>query len=132
MKSKIMLFLAVASALCSAQNINADEVDLNELVPSAAVETDSYDSGEDNSESDIQDPEVIDYENEDHMQEDNSDNYTSDTVDGSLSDMVEMLRYDLVTYINFSYKMQICQAALLALVAGGLIAGGIFNHFTKG
>ncbi len=74
----------------------------------------------------VNDPVIGDYNDEDF------ENSSASDPDNRQSDnLLEMLRYDLVTYINFSYKMQICQVALLALLTGGVVAVGIFNHFKR-
>lgn len=108
-------------------DVRAEGVSANEVAYAKYSETDNNDSGAGSAQSYIQDNEVLsgDVEDDENNQYDNSPVEDS----GQLADMVEMLRYDLLTYINFSYKMQICTVAMLAIIAGGNIAAVIINHF---
>ena len=127
MKKGILVLMAALLASINQTEVRAEttEVSQNEVVDAEYFSTDSNDSGPSFTESDIQDNEVLTGD----VEGDSESNNASDTDYGQLSDMVEMLRYDMVTYINFSYKMQICTVAILALIAGGNVAAVIINHF---
>lgn len=112
--------------------VKADEVEVIEVDDPAINQASVNDPDPDNQEPDIQDNEVLNSEeNPSHEESENDPEgaSASDPDDGQLRDLVQELADSVVTYINFSYKMQIVNVAMLAVIAGSGIAFSIFNHF---
>ena len=127
---KLFLLILLAGCAATSISIKAEENEVYEMVVPNFNTSVSDDSASSDQSSDIQDNEVLTGEVESNEESTEYDP-ASDPDNGQLADMVEMLRHDLVTYMNFSYKMQVCNVAILALIAGGNVAAAIFNHFVK-
>ncbi len=127
---KLFLLILLAGCAVSSITIKAEENEVYEMVVPNFYSSVSNDSASSDSSSHLQDNEVLTGEVESNEESTEYDP-ASDPDNGQLVDLVEMLRHDLVTYMNFSYKMQVCTVAMLALIAGGNVAAAIFNHFVK-
>ena len=132
---KLALFFSIVGLILNSQLVKADEVQINEVDASGISEGHSNVSGEDPEQVDPayseQDSEVLtgEIQNQNDSEENNTDSQASDPEYGQLCDLVQEFADSVGTYINFSYKMQIVNVAMLSVIAGSSIAFAIFEHF---